>query len=228
MKPAVVVAVALVVLIPGARAARVEAGEFGVSLVAPDGWKQDPEDHFGFVLVDPKSPQKGRKIRIHFTEGKAATPKDQAAAALATINQKRKERGDPPEIIRYEKAVTTRSGLKGYLAAHGFAPEKTPYVNHYYFALPSGRIICVCIYLSRADAKTEAALEKQVLDTLELIPGASAKKNAAPGKPEWKLEPMADKPGLFTDQTGKVWDLRGFPSGTEVRDPYTDAVFVVP
>jgi len=228
MKTAVVVAMALVVLAPGVRAARVEAAEFGVSLVVPDGWKQDAEDHFGFVLVDPKSPQKGRKIRIHFTEGKAATPKDQAALSLAVINQRRKERGEPPEIIRHEKAVATRSGLKGYLAAHGFAPEKKPYINHYYFALPSGRMICVCVYLSRADAKTEATLEKQVLDTLELIPGASAKQNASSGKPEWKLEPMADKPGLFSDETGKIWDLRGFPSGTEVRDPYTGGVFVVP
>jgi hypothetical protein len=59
--------------------------------------------------------------------------------------------------------------------------------------------------------------------------------NVAPGqRPRTDLPygvPVPNKPGFvvspYSPNTGYV-DIRGFPSGTEVKDPYTGKVFIIP
>jgi len=153
-----------------------EVSDFGCSIEMPDGWMHDAEDKFGFVIYDPNSPHKIRKIRIHKPSGEAKTLEDQVAVSLTTINR-RKEGKHPAEIIRYQKEVISKSGIHGYLAAHGVMPSdgfldesNKPYINHYYFMTPSGQIICVCAYLTGADKETEAKIEDQILNTLKPLP----------------------------------------------------------
>ena len=38
--------------------------QYDLSIDLPTGWIHDEEDQFGFVLYDPKSPGKKRKIRV--------------------------------------------------------------------------------------------------------------------------------------------------------------------
>ena len=153
-----------------ARAEEFQAAEYDISVEAPSGWQHDNKDDFGFVIFDPQSQNKKRKFRIHFPSGAAPTPKEQAQLSLNTIN-KRREGKHPLERIQYEKPVTTKTGIEGYLAAHGFIGEADrPYLNHYYFKIPSGRIICVCVYLSGANKEEEARLENLILNTLQFLP----------------------------------------------------------
>jgi hypothetical protein len=177
MKPLSIIPLLVVALfIRHAEADVFEISDFGFSIEMPDGWIHDAEDKFGFVIYDPNSPHKIRKIRIHKPSGNAKTLEDQVAVSLATIN-KRREGKHPPEIIRYQKEVVSKSGIHGYLAAHGVMPSdgfldesNKPYINHYYFMTPSGQIICVCAYLTGADKETEAMIEDQILKTLKLLP----------------------------------------------------------
>jgi len=177
MKPLLLIAALVVALFVRYAAADVfEVADYGFSIEMPSGWIHDAEDKFGFVIYDPSSPHKSRKIRIHKPSGEAKTLEDQVAVSLTTIN-KRKEGKHPAEIIRYQKEVTSKSGIHGYLAAHGvvasdgFQDESNkPYINHYYFMTSSGQIICVCAYLTGADKETEARIEAQILDTLKLLP----------------------------------------------------------
>ena len=147
-----------------------QATEYQISVEAPSGWEHDDKDHFGFVICDPQSQNKKRKFRIHFPSGGASTPKEQVELSLNTIN-KRREGKYPLERIQYEKPVTTRTGVEGYMAAHGFEGEADrPYLNHYYFKIPSGRIICVCVYLSGANKEEEEKLDNIILNTLQVLP----------------------------------------------------------
>lgn len=43
-----------------------------------------------------------------------------------------------------------------------------------------------------------------------------------------KLTPIPDRPGFYSSETSKILDLRGFPSGTEIRDPYSNEIYLVP
>jgi len=148
---------------------RLKAEEYQVSIDVPMGWEHDSADNFGYVLYDPKTPRKAIKIRIHFPPAGATSPKEQVHISLATVNQHRN--GKPQQLIRYEKPVTTQGGIQGYLAAHGnMADGNRPYVNHYYFKIPSGKIICVCAYIMGGDKDTEARMEKIILSGLELLP----------------------------------------------------------
>jgi len=150
-----------------------EISEYGFSIEMPAGWKHDSGDKFGFVVYDPQSPHKTRKIRIHKASGAATTPEAQVLVSLASVNKQR-EGKHPLEIIRYQKAVVSKSGLRGYMAAHGVTPNDgfvdqsmQPYINHYYFGSPSGGIVCICAYLTGADNETEATMEAQILTTLK-------------------------------------------------------------
>jgi hypothetical protein len=177
MKPFLIIALLAVTSFARDAAAEVfELSDYGLSIEMPSGWIHDAEDKFGFVIYDPNSPHKIRKIRIHRPSGKAKTLEDQVTASLTTIN-KRREGKHPAEIIRYQKEVISKSGIHGYLAAHGVMPSdgfvdgsNKPYINHYYFMTPSGQIICVCAYLTGADKDTEATIEDQILNTLKLLP----------------------------------------------------------
>lgn len=69
----------------------------------------------------------------------------------------------------------------------------------------------------------------------ETEPTSAPRNNPAPpppsaGNPEYG-KPVAGKPGFVTSpyapNQGYV-DVRGFPPGTEVKDPYTGKVFLVP
>ena len=87
------------------------------------------------------------------------------------INNGRKERGQPLERIQYEKKVSTKSGIEGYLASHGFEGEPDRgYINHYYFKSPSGRIVCICVYLSGATKDEESRLDNIILNSLAFMP----------------------------------------------------------
>jgi hypothetical protein len=126
-------------------------------------------DSFGYVLYDPRIPRKARKIRIHFPPAGATSPKEQVQISLAYVNEHRN--GKPPQLIRYEKPVNTRSGMQGYMAAHGYQDDgNSPYVNHYYFKIPSGKIICVCAYVIGGEKDTESRMEDLILNTLQLLP----------------------------------------------------------
>jgi hypothetical protein len=155
--------------------------DYGFSIEMPNGWMHDAEDQFGFVIYDPSSPYKVRKIRIHKPSGEAKTLEDQVSLSLATIN-KRREGKHPAEIIRCQNEVISKSGIHGYMVAHGVKPSEgftdesnKPYINHYYFMTPSGQIICVCAYLTGADKETEARIESQILNTLKLLPTKNKK-----------------------------------------------------
>lgn len=44
-----------------------------------------------------------------------------------------------------------------------------------------------------------------------------------------QLEPIPGRPGVYRPVNGGApVDLRGIPSGLEVRDPYTGAIYIVP
>ena len=105
-----------------------QATEYQISVEAPSGWEHDDKDHFGFVICDPQSQNKKRKFRIHFPSGGASTPKEQVELSLNTIN-KRREGKYPLERIQYEKPVTTRTGVEGYMAAHGFEVKQTAHTS---------------------------------------------------------------------------------------------------
>jgi hypothetical protein len=51
-------------------------------------------------------------------------------------------------------------------------------------------------------------------------PGASRYATRVTGKPGYVISPFAPNSGYI--------DVRGFPRGTEVRDPYTGGIFLVP
>lgn len=173
---AIIIVFFISLLVRHAEADVFEISDYGFLIEMPTGWIHDTEDQFGFVIYDPNSPHKVRKIRIHKPSGEAKTLKDQVSVSLASIN-KRREGKHPAEIIRYQKEVISKSGIHGYLAAHGvlasdgFLDESNkPYINHYYFMTPSGQIICVCAYLTGADNETEVNIEAQILNTLKLLP----------------------------------------------------------
>ena len=153
---------------------RFKADEYQVSIDLPSGWEHDSSDSFGYVLFDPNTPRKARKIRIHFPPAGATSPTEQVQLSLAFGNEHRN--GKPPQLIRYEKPVATRSGMQGYMAAHGYKEDgSSPYVNHYYFKIPSGKIICVCAYVMGGDKDTELRMESLILNTLELLPANETK-----------------------------------------------------
>lgn len=164
----------LLCLAISARAERFEAKEFQLSLEAPEGWRHEPADVFGYVIVDPKSRARSNKIRIHAVLPPAATPKEQAGFSLEGVNKTRGyKKWKPIEFIRYEKPVKTKSGVEGYMAAHGLkGAEDQPYINHYYFKLPSRGMICVCAYLSGLDRTAESSIEKIILDSLQFQPAS--------------------------------------------------------
>jgi hypothetical protein len=148
-----------------------QAPEYELSIDAPSGWVHDEEDQFGYVLYDPSYAGKKRKIRIHYPGGKASTPKEQVQITLESINKGRKERSQTLERIQYQKQVTTKQGIEGYLASHGFEGEPDRgYINHYYFKTPSGRIVCICLYLSGATKSDESRLENIILNSLVFTP----------------------------------------------------------
>ena len=148
--------------------------QYDLSIDLPTGWIHDEEDQFGFVLYDPKSPGKKRKIRVHYPPGKASSPQEQVQITFELINNGRKEQGQPLERIQYEKKVSTKSGIEGYLASHGFEGEPDRgYINHYYFKSPSGRIVCICVYLSGATKDEESRLDNIILNSLAFMPTKS-------------------------------------------------------
>jgi hypothetical protein len=155
---------------------RFTADEYQVSIDLSSEWEHDSTDSFGYVLYDPKTPSKKRKIRIHFPPAGATSPKEQVPISLAFVNEHRN--GKAPQVIRYEKPVTTRSGMQGYMAAHGYKEDgNCPYVNHYYFKIPCGKIICVCAYVVGGDKDTELRMENFILNSLELLPANENKKS---------------------------------------------------
>lgn len=144
-----------------------QVADYGLTIEMPTGWIHDAEDQFGFVLYDPKVPAKKRKVRIHFPAGNASTPEAQVQASLDFINKGRRDRGQDLERIQYQKPVTTRSGLEGFMASHGFEGEADKrYINHYYFKTHSGKILCVCVYLTGASTEDEARLENIILNSI--------------------------------------------------------------
>ncbi|HEY8899771.1 MAG TPA: hypothetical protein VIM61_05120 [Chthoniobacterales bacterium] len=138
----------------------------GATVSAPDSWIHDAEDLFGYLIRDPKA-KRGIKVRIHPANANFKTPEEAAAKGLENINKKRGGRpGYPKEDLLYSKFVVTKSGLKGYLAAHGFRSfSPVPYINHYYFKSLSGRIFCVCVYTGY-DQRIASEYEDMILKTL--------------------------------------------------------------
>ena len=140
----------------------------GAKLATPDSWIHDSKDLFGYVIRDPAA-KKNIKIRIHQVDSNIKSPKDAAATGLQSINKKRGNRpGHPKEDLIYSKPIVTKSGIKGFVAAHGFSnASPVPYITHYYFQGSSGRVFCVCVY-TNYEKNINDLYEKIVLDTLTL------------------------------------------------------------
>jgi len=172
MKPHLTVAFLYFVLLSSfALGQEFTVAEYGLSIDAPSGWTHDDKAQFGFVIYDTLSPNKKRKFLIHFPSRHAATPEEQAQISLDSINQRRREQGKDLERIQYQKPVKAKSGAEGFLASHGFEGEADRrYINHYYFKNSSGRIVCICVYLSGASKEEEARLENIILNTLTFDP----------------------------------------------------------
>jgi hypothetical protein len=140
--------------------------EFGVSLSTPDGWIHDRKATFGYVLRDPRS-KNSQLIRVHFAHPHSTSVKNAAARSLEKINEVRSRQKKPVEKIFSSGAVKTRSGIFGWKSAHGFqGASKEPYIVHYYFRRPDGRILCVCSYMMY-DPRIEQAYEAIILNTLK-------------------------------------------------------------
>jgi hypothetical protein len=144
------------------------AREFGVTLVTPDGWQHDAKDTFGYVLRAPAAKQT-QKLRIHFAKKDAKSVREAAELSLKRINEVRAPKKQPLEDVLSSGPVKTRSGIEGWRSAHGFADaSEHPYIVHYYFHPPGGRIICVCAYVMY-DPQTERDYDEIILSGLKLI-----------------------------------------------------------
>ncbi len=135
-----------------------------VTISLPDGFRHDTEDDFGYVIVPPGKKVR-QKLRIHYTGVKGLPPGEAATQAIERINKWRSKSGQPPETVIFSKPVETASGLKGQQVRVGSSPEG--YLDHYYFADPSGRIICVCVYYYGKIAFAEA-MQQAIIDSFSL------------------------------------------------------------
>ena len=106
--------------------------QYDLSIDLPTGWIHDEEDQFGFVLYDPKSPGKKRKIRVHYPPGKASSPQEQAQITFELINNGRKEQGQPLERIQYEIRGVRHKFLTFNHAKHAFKSIKNKkFASHF-------------------------------------------------------------------------------------------------
>lgn len=142
--------------------------ECGVSLITPDGWRHDDEDTFGYVLRAPNA-KKTQKLRVHFANKDAKSVREAAELSLKRINEIRASKKQPLEDVLSSAAVQTRSGIEGWRSAHGFRGySEVPYIVHYYFRPPGGRIVCVCAYVMY-DAAVERHYDEIILGSLKFL-----------------------------------------------------------
>ena len=142
--------------------------DFGVSITAPDGWFHEEKDTFGYVLRSAGA-KPSQKIRVHHADKEAKSVREAAELSLKRINEKRAPKRHELEEVLSSGPVRTRSGIEGWRSAHGFrSTSNVPYIVHYYFRPPSGRIICVCAYVMY-DAHVERDYHQIILNGLKFL-----------------------------------------------------------
>ena len=120
--------------------------------------------------------------------------------SLAHPDQKRKTKP------RDSKTSSKRTKTKGAVAEADYPPEPT--ATPEVLATPTATIQQVPVRVASSPAQTKRSKR----DIPYAIP--------VPNKPGFVTSPYAPKQGLV--------DVRGFPSGTEVIDPYSGKVFLTP
>lgn len=91
----------------------------------------------------------------------------------------------------------------------------------------------VAVNTDRPPVEPEATVSSPTAaPATESIPAPTATRVARQTRTDFPYAlPVANKPGFVTSPyspNGGYVDVRGFPSGTEVKDPYTGKIFITP
>jgi tetratricopeptide (TPR) repeat protein len=166
---------------------------------------------------------------------------DKAVADFTVVIQKK-----PDDLQSYDRRALAYRGMKNYDAAiadYTFLLSKNP--NDVEALTKRGYTYSLALQYEKAIPDYEAALKVNPQDNdnvqrLQYAQSMLAAKNASPSptRPSREIAkgdypygiPVPDKPDLVESPyvPGKYIDVAGFPSGTEVKDPYTDKTFLVP